>query len=164
MDGSLRSETLPAHLGDNELALAILIVKSSDRERDRAMFIPILPAGAAKPIAPYVHATKAGNSIYVSGTLAIDPQGKSLYQGDMKAQTRYVIEQIKSALSAGGASLEDVAYNMIFIKRVQDYPALNEVYAEYFGKNPPARFCIVSELVRDEFLVEIASIAHVGPA
>ena len=128
------------------------------------MFTPIFPAGAAKPIAPYVPATKAGNTIYVGGTLAIDQQGKSLYPGDMKAQTRYVIEQIKSALSAGQATLDDVAYNMIFIKRVQDYAALNEVYAEYFGKNPPARYCIVTELVREEFLVEISSVAHVGPA
>ena len=128
------------------------------------MFLPIIPKGASKPIAPYVHATKAGNSVYVSGTLAIDPQGKSLHVGDMKAQTRYVIEQIKGALEAGGASLGDVAYNMIFIKRVADYPALNEVYAEYFGKNPPARFCIVTEMVRDEFLVEISSIAHIGSA
>ena len=128
------------------------------------MFLPIFPKGAAKPIAPYVPATKAGNSIYVGGTLAIDQQGKSLHVGDMKAQTRYVIEQIKGALEAGGASLEDVAYNMIFIKRVTDYAALNEIYAEYFGKNPPARYCIVTEMVRDEFLVEIASIAHIGPA
>ena len=67
-------------------------------------------------------------------------------------------------LSAGGATLGDVAYNMIFIKRVEDYTTLNEVYAEYFGKNPPARYCIVTELVREEFLVEISSIAHVGPA
>jgi aminoacrylate peracid reductase len=128
------------------------------------MFTTILPKGASKPIAPYAHATKAGNTVYVSGTLAIGGDGKSMHAGDMKAQTRYVIEQIKAALEAAGASLEDVAYNMIFIKRVSDYAALNEVYAEYFGKKPPARYCIVSELVRDEFLVEISSIAHIGPA
>lgn len=128
------------------------------------MFTTILPKGASKPIAPYAHATKAGNTVYVSGTLAIGGDGKSMHAGDMKAQTCYVIEQIKAALEAAGASLEDVVYNMIFIKRVSDYAALNEVYAEYFGKKPPARYCIVSELVRDEFLVEISSIAHIGPA
>ena len=128
------------------------------------MFTTILPKGASKPIAPYAHATKAGNIVYVSGTLAIGPDGKSLHVGDMKAQTRYVIEQIKAALEAAGASLEDIAYNMIFIKRVSDYAALNEIYGEYFGKKPPARYCIISELVRDEFLVEISSVAHIGAA
>ena len=128
------------------------------------MFTIILPKGASKPIAPYAHATKAGNTVYVSGTLAIGPDGKSLHVGDMKAQTRYVIEQIKTALEAAGASLEDIAYNMIFIKRVSDYAALNEIYGEYFSKKPPARYCIISELVRDEFLVEISSVAHIGAA
>ena len=109
------------------------------------MFTTILPKGASKPIAPYAHATKAGNTVYVSGTLAIGGDGKSMHAGDMKAQTRYVIEQIKAALEAAGASLEDVVYNMIFIKRREDYAALNEVG-------------------RDEFLVEISSIAHIGPA
>jgi aminoacrylate peracid reductase len=128
------------------------------------MFTTILPKGASKPLAAYAHATKAGNTVYVSGTLAIGPDGKSLHVGDMKAQTRYVIEQIKAALEAAGASLEDIAYNMIFIKRVSDYAALNEIYGEYFGKKPPARYCIISELVRDEFLVEISSVAHIGAA
>ena len=132
--------------------------------KPNTMFTTILPEGASQPIAPYAHATKAGNTVYVSGTLAIDPDGKSLHVGDMEAQTRYVIEQIKGALEAAGASLEDIAYNAIFIKQVSDYGALNEVYSEYFGKKPPARYCIVTELVRDEFLVEISSIAHIGPA
>ena len=82
----------------------------------------------------------------------------------MEAQTRYVIEQIKGALEAAGAALEDIAYNAIFIKQVSDYSVLNKVYSEYFGKKPPARHCIVTELVRDEFLMEISSIAHIGPA
>ena len=72
------------------------------------MFTTILPEGASQPIAPYAHATKAGNTVYVSGTLAIDPDGKSLHVGDMEAQTRYVIEQIKGALEAAGASLTGI--------------------------------------------------------
>jgi aminoacrylate peracid reductase len=65
--------------------------------------------------------------------------------------------------SAGGA-LSDIAYNMIFLKNKADYAAFNEVYAEFFGDNPPARYCIVCDLVRDEFLVEISSVAHLGPS
>lgn len=126
------------------------------------MFAPITPAGASKPIAPYVHGSKAGETVYVSGTLAIDPDGNSLHVGDIDAQTRYVIEQIKGVVEAAGGSLGDIAYNMIFLKNRDDYAAFNKIYAEYFGANPPARYCIICELVREEFLVEIASIAHVG--
>ncbi|RLP24032.1 RidA family protein [Mesorhizobium sp. YM1C-6-2] len=124
------------------------------------MFIPIVPPGSAKPIAPYVHGARADNTIYVSGTLAIDQQGSVVHPGDAAGQTRYILDQIKSVVEAGGGSLSDIAYNMIFISDVKHYGEMNRVYAEYFP-NPPARFCIVSQLVREEFLIEIASIAHV---
>lgn len=125
------------------------------------MFTPIVPMGAAKPIAPYVHGTRVGNAVYVSGTLAIDPEGKVVHPGDIEAQTRYVLDQIKAVVEAAGGSMQDIAYNMIFISDVKHYAGMNKVYASYFP-NPPARYCIVSQLVRDEFMVEIASVAHLG--
>ena len=79
---------------------------------------------------------------------------------DSRAQTRHILKAIESVLQAGGAGMADIAYNMIFIKRSQDYAAVNEVYKEFFPGTPPARFCIICELVKPEFLVEIASIAH----
>ncbi len=127
------------------------------------MFIPIVPAGASKPIAPYVHGARAGNALYVSGTLAIDQTGAVAPPDDIRGQTRYVIEQIRGVVEAAGGSLQDVAYNMIFISDAKYYSGMNEIYSSYFP-NPPARFCIISELVRKEFLVEIASIAHIGDA
>lgn len=123
------------------------------------MFTPIIPTGSSKPIAPYVHGTQADGVVYVSGTLAIDPNGASV-PGDITAQTHYVIGQIAGVLKAAGAALSDIAYNIIILKRREDYAAFNKVYAEYFGALPPARYCIIAELVRDEFLVEISSIAH----
>lgn len=122
---------------------------------------PIIPPGSAPPLAPYVPATRAGNTIYVSGTLAMGPDGSVVGAGDARAQTRAVIESIRNVLRAAGADLGDVAYNMIFIRNSADYSALNEVYREYFGENPPARYCLISELVRPEYLVEISSVAHV---
>jgi aminoacrylate peracid reductase len=77
-------------------------------------------------------------------------------------QTRAVIETIRSVIGAAGGTLDDVTMNMIFLKDYADYAAMNEVYREYFAKEPPARYCIRAELVRPEFLVEIASIAHVN--
>lgn len=120
----------------------------------------IIPADSAPPLAPYSPGTKAGSTVYVSGMLAIGPDGAVVGAGDAAAQTRAVLEAIKSVVETAGGTLDDVAYNSIFLKDLKDYKAMNEVYAEYFPENPPARYCIQAELVRPEFLVEISSIAH----
>ncbi|MEM7121896.1 MAG: Rid family hydrolase [Pseudomonadota bacterium] len=127
------------------------------------MFLPIIPDGASKPIAPYVHGAKTGDTLYVSGTLPIDAYGNSLHGDDIEAQTRHVIEQIIAVVEAAGGTRADIAYNMIFLKNKADYAAFNAVYSEFFGDNPPARYCIIADLVRDEFLVEVASVAYLGP-
>lgn len=119
----------------------------------------LVPAGSAPPLAPYSPGVKSGNMIFVSGVLAMDSTGATVGMGDVKAQARVVIESIKAILAAGGATLADVTYNAIFLKDLADYVAFNQVYAEYFGTNPPARYCIRADLVRPEFLVEISSTA-----
>jgi aminoacrylate peracid reductase len=123
-------------------------------------WIPVIPPGCAPPLAPYVPGARAGSTVYVSGTLAMDAAGKVVGEGDARAQTRAVIESIRSVLQGAGADLQHVAYNMIFIKDRVHYAAMNEVYREYFGQNPPARYCLICELVKPEFLVEISSVAH----
>lgn len=125
-------------------------------------FKVIIPEGSPPPLAPYSPGAKAGNVVYVSGTLAMDATGKTVGVGDVKAQTRHVLESIKSVLAAAGATTADITFNQIFLKDLGDYAAMNEVYKEYFPKNPPARYCIRADLVRPEFLVEIASTAHIG--
>jgi aminoacrylate peracid reductase len=120
----------------------------------------IVPKGSAPPLAPYSPGTKAGNVIYVSGTLALDSSGNLVGKGDVKAQTQHILETIKAVLEAAGGSLKDVAFNQIFLSDMGGYAAMNEVYREYFPDNPPARYCIRADLVQPEFLVEIASIAH----
>jgi aminoacrylate peracid reductase len=122
----------------------------------------IVPKNAAPPLAPYSPGTRADGTVYVSGTLALDAQGKAIGAGDVRAQTRAVLESVKAVIEAAGGTLKDVTFNMIFLKDYADYAAMNEVYREYFAAEPPARYCIKAELVRPEFLVEIASIAHVG--
>ena len=125
-------------------------------------FKPVVPKGSAPPLAPYSPGAKAGNAVYVSGTLAIDKDGKTVGAGDVKAQTRFVLESIKSVLEAAGGSMKDIAFNHIFLKDLKDYAAMNEVYREYFPSSPPARYCIRADLVKPEFPVEIASIAHLS--
>lgn len=122
----------------------------------------IIPAGSAPPLAPYSPGVKVGGTVYVSGVLAMDGDGTIVGEGDIKAQTRQVIESIKSVVEAAGGSLSDIAFNQIFLTDLANYAAMNEVYAEYFGNNPPARYCIKADLVKPEFLIEISSTAHVG--
>lgn len=125
------------------------------------MFTSLTPKGASKPIAPYVHGVRVGDTIHVSGTLAIDESGNTVFPDDIRAQTRYVIESVVAVVEAAGGTIDNIFYNQIFLKRREDYAAFNEVYAEFFGKNPPARYCVVCELVRDDFLVELATTANV---
>lgn len=125
-------------------------------------FEVIVPKGSPPPLAPYSPGAKAGNTVYVSGTLALDSEGKLVGAGDVKAQTRQVLETIKSVLEAAGGSLKDVTFNHIFLTDMITYADMNEVYREYFPTNPPARYCIRADLVKPEFLVEIASIAHLS--
>lgn len=125
-------------------------------------FEAINPPQFPTPIAPYSAATKAGNTVYVSGVLALGEGGVVLHIGDAAAQTRHVLDVIRTTLEAAGASLADVAFNHIFLKDLGDYATFNAVYAEYFPGPKPARYCIKTDLVKPECLVEIASIAHLG--
>jgi aminoacrylate peracid reductase len=122
----------------------------------------VIPQNSPVPLAPYSPGTRAtGEAIYISGMVPIDDDGKSFGIGDAAAQTVNVLESIKSVVEAAGGKMEDIAFSMIFLKSMDDYKKMNEVYAKYFPKNPPARYCIRADLVRDEFLVEISCIAHV---
>ena len=103
----------------------------------------------------------AGDALYISGTLSLDTDGKLVGEGDAMAQTRQVLESIKSVIAAAGGTLADVTFNMIFLKDFADYPKMNAVYAEYFPSPCPARYCTRADLVKLEFLIEIASIAHI---
>ncbi len=120
---------------------------------------PIMPPGAAPPLAPYSPGMKAGNMVFVSGTIPNDAQGNVVAPGDIAAQTEHVLESIKSILAAAGGGMEDVVMNHIFITDYANYATMNEVYGRYFGTTRPARYCIKSELVHPDWLVEIASVA-----
>jgi aminoacrylate peracid reductase len=125
-------------------------------------FEPINPPQFPAPIAPYSYAAKAGNTVYVSGVVALGEGGVVLHPGDAGAQTRAVLDTIKATLEAAGATLADVAMNHIFLKDFAHYAPVNAVYAEYFPGAKPARYVVQCELVKPDLLVEIASIAHIG--
>jgi aminoacrylate peracid reductase len=122
----------------------------------------VLPPGTSTPIAPFSPGTMADGVVYVSGTLAFDKDNNVVHPGDAAAQTRHVLETIRSVIETAGGTMDDVTFNSIFIRDWADYAALNRVYAEYFPGDKPARYCIQCGLVKPDALVEIASIAHVG--
>ena len=120
----------------------------------------IFAKGSAPPMGPYSPGIRAGGTVYVSGTLALDAEGAVVGVGDIKAQTRCVLESIRGVLEAAGGGLEDIVFNAIFLTDMSDYRGLNEAYSEYFPQNPPARYCIRADLPKSRCLVEIASTAH----
>lgn len=122
----------------------------------------ITPAGTGTPLAPFVPGTLADGILYVSGTLPFDENNDVVHVGDAAAQTRHVLTIIKSVVEAAGGSMEDVTFNSIFITDWQNYAAVNQVYAEFFPGEKPARYCIQCGLVKPDALVEIASVAHIG--
>ena len=122
----------------------------------------VIPPGTTAPIAPYSPGTLADGVVYVSGTLPFDKQNNVVHVGDAAAQTRHVLETIKSVIETAGGTMADVTFNSIFITDWANYATINQIYAEYFPGDKPARFCIQCGLVKPDALVEIATIAHIG--
>ncbi|AAL80792.1 deaminase [Pyrococcus furiosus DSM 3638] len=120
----------------------------------------IFAENAPKPIGPYSQAIKAGNFLFIAGQIPIDPKTGEIVKGDIKAQTRQVLENIKAILEAAGYSLTDVVKVTVYLKDMNDFAKMNEVYAEYFGESKPARAAVeVSRLPKD-VLIEIEAIAY----
>jgi reactive intermediate/imine deaminase len=107
---------------------------------------------------PFSPAVKAGNFVYVSGTLATDDAGR-IVSGDVKAQTKQILENISKILQAGGSSLENAASVNVYLRTIADFPAMNEVYQTYWPKDPPVRTTISGKLVLPDALVEISMVA-----
>lgn len=103
------------------------------------------------PTTPFSAAVKADGLIYVAGTLS--------REGDIRAQTKDVLEQMDARLRAAGSSLANVASVHVYLKRFEDFAAMNEVYRSYWKADPPVRTTIVSDLVQPEALVEMAMVA-----
>lgn len=123
----------------------------------------IMPASLPKPPVPYSPGVLVDNVLYVAGILALAEDMKTTVGiGDIRAQTRAVIETIQTIVEDAGGTLKDVVFNAIFIRNLEDYAGMNEVYAEYFGEFPPARYCIRADLVPPDCLIEIASTAHLS--
>jgi len=116
---------------------------------------------APKAIGPYSQAIKANGFVFVSGQVAFDPATQQIIAGDVAAQTDRVLKNLSAILKAAGTGLENVVRSTVFLKNMNDFAAMNEVYGKYFTAAPPARSTVeVARLPRD-VLVEIDVIALV---
>lgn len=114
-----------------------------------------------KAIGPYSQAVKANGFVFVSGQIPFDPATQQLIEGDVAAQTDRVLKNLSAILNAAGSSLHRVVKVGVFLKSMNDFAAMNEVYGRYFTVDPPARSTVeVSRLPKD-VLVEIDVIAMV---
>lgn len=105
---------------------------------------------APKAIGPYSQAVKAGNFLFTSGQVSLDPATSKLVEGDFDAHARRVFENLKVVLSTGGADFKNVVKATVFLKNFGDFQKLNAVYSEYFGTHKPARTTVeVSKLPLD---------------
>lgn len=114
---------------------------------------------APAAIGPYSQAIITGNLVFASGQIALDPASGQLVEGDVQAQTRRAMENVAAVLQAAGSSLAQVVKTTVFLTTMDNFAAMNEVYAEYFSGEPPARSTVaVAQLPRNA-IVEIEVIA-----
>jgi 2-iminobutanoate/2-iminopropanoate deaminase len=124
--------------------------------------IEVIATSAAPPaIGPYSQAVRAGDFVFVSGQVPVDARTGQSAEG-IAGQTRQLIENLRAVLAAAGASLERVVKVTIFLGRWEDFAAMNEVYASYFGARPPARSVVQGPRIPEGTLVGLEAIAYLG--
>ena len=114
---------------------------------------------APKAIGPYSQAIKANGFVFISGQIAIDPATQQLIDGDVAVQADRVLQNLSAILVAAGSSLAQVVKTTVFLKYMDNFGAMNEVYARYFGDAPPARSTVAAAGLPRDVLVEIDVIA-----
>lgn len=115
---------------------------------------------APAAVGPYVHASKAGNMIYTSGQLGLDPVSGELKEG-VEAQTEQALLNLQVVLKAGGADLQSVVKTTVFLADMNDFAAVNAIYAKFFTGETPARSCVQVAKLPKGGLVEVEAIAVV---
>jgi 2-iminobutanoate/2-iminopropanoate deaminase len=119
----------------------------------------ILTDRGPKPIGPYSQAIRANGFLYVSGQVALDPKTGEMAGGDIQQQTERTLENVKGILEAAGSNLHQVVKTTVFLKDMNDFAAMNEVYAKYFTLAAPARSTVQVARLPKDALVEIEVIA-----
>jgi len=114
---------------------------------------------APRAIGPYSQAIRAGNLLFCSGQIPIDPATGEFVSGGVAEQTEQVMRNLSALLSAGQSSLKQVVKTTVFLADMDDFTAMNEVYGRFFGENPPARATVQAARLPRDAKVEIEAIA-----
>ncbi len=114
---------------------------------------------APAAVGPYSHAAKAGNLVYTAGQIPLDPATMKLVDGGIEAQTRQALDNLKAVLEAAGSDLAHVLKVTVFLADINDYKAMNGVYADYFDGSNPARSAFAVAALPLGALVEIEAVA-----
>ena len=120
----------------------------------------ITPPGGPTPRGPYSHAVRAGDFIFVSGQGPIDPETNQFSYGDIRHETRVVLNNILRILAGCGASMKDVVRCGVFLADGDDFAAMNEVYGEFFGEAKPSRTTVECKFANKQMKVEIDCVAY----
>ncbi|OFZ81328.1 MAG: hypothetical protein A2583_10425 [Bdellovibrionales bacterium RIFOXYD1_FULL_53_11] len=118
----------------------------------------VLTHDAPQPIGPYSQAVKAGGLVFCSGQIPLGLDG-AVAGADVETQTRQVLANLKAVLGAAGASMDKVVKTTIFLKSMNDFPKVNEIYAGHFREKPPARSTVEIARLPKDVLVEIECVA-----
>ena len=122
----------------------------------------ITPPGIPAPRGPYSPAVRAGGFIYVAGQGPVDPVTNQFSFGDIKHETRIVLNNIRLILEGCGATMKDVVKCSVFLADGNDFAAMNEVYTEFFGEAKPARTTVECKFAVKDMKVEIDCVAYKG--
>jgi 2-iminobutanoate/2-iminopropanoate deaminase len=122
----------------------------------------ILTDEAPKAIGPYSQAVRAGNLVFLSGQVPLDPRTGEVLLGDIADQTTRVMENLGAVLRASGASFHEVVRSTIYLTNLADFAKVNEVYGNYFSIEPPARATVQVAALPRGAAVEIDMIAYLG--
>ncbi|MGI6208050.1 MAG: RidA family protein [Anaerolineae bacterium] len=121
----------------------------------------VMAPGAPRAAGPYSHAIVAGDFVFTAGQAGLDPATRQLAEG-IEAQTRQALRNVAAILEAAGTSMANVVKTTVFLANMDDFQAMNAVYAEFFPENPPARTTVQAARIPLDALVEIEAVAVRG--
>ncbi len=113
---------------------------------------------APKAIGPYSQAVRAGNLLFVSGQIPLDPEG-NVVEGDIRVQTERVMENVKAIVEAAGGTLRDIVKTTVYLKDINDFQGFNEVYQRFFPEAPPARATVEVSSLPKGVDIEVEAVA-----
>ena len=117
---------------------------------------------APQAIGPYSQAVRAGNLVFASGQIPIDPATKEFVAGGIAEQTEQVLKNLTAVFEAAGVRMDQIVKTTVFLADMNDFTAMNEVYGKYFAENPPARATVQAARLPRDAKVEIEAIAVSG--